>query len=88
MLALGSCKWTAGVMRSGEKAQLRRLAGHLVSLLPKPTNDLDSYEPDIYLFSRSGFDRKLAREAGGDPKCHLVGVDELFRTTSSGRVRP
>ena len=88
VLALGSCKWTAGVMRSGEKAQLRRLAGHLVSLTRKPTNDPDPHEPDIYLFSRSGFDRKLTRESRGNPKCHLIGVDELFRTTPSSRVRP
>ncbi len=78
VLALGSCKWTAGVMRSGEKAQLRRLAGHLVSITRKPAHASDLHEPDIYLFSRSGFDRKLAREARDDPKCHLVEVDELF----------
>ncbi len=88
VLALGSCKWTVGVMRSDEKTQLRRLAGHLVSLLPKPADDPDSHEPDIYLFSRSGFDRKLAREAGGDPKCHLIEVHELFRTTPSQYTRP
>jgi len=80
-LALGSCKWTAGVMRSGEKSQLRRLADHLVSLTGNSAHASDPHEPDIYLFSRSGFDRKLVREARDDPKCHLIEVGELFRAT-------
>jgi AAA+ ATPase superfamily predicted ATPase len=88
VLALGSCKWTTGVMSSGEKAQLRRLAGHLVSVTRKPANASDPPEPDLYLFSRSGFDRKLAQEAREDPKCHLVEVDELFRITKADRERP
>jgi hypothetical protein len=49
VLALGSCKWTAGVVSSGEKAQLRRLAGHPVSVTRKPANASDPPEPDIYL---------------------------------------
>jgi uncharacterized protein len=104
VLALGSCKWTAGAMGSGEKAQLRRLSGQLVALTGGPGRPSDPHEPgphahdsrrsgphepaalapdhrepDIYLFSRSGFDRKLAQEAREDPKCQLVELDELFR---------
>jgi hypothetical protein len=30
------------------------------------------------LLARSEFDAKLTREAGEDPRCHPVGVGELF----------
>lgn len=98
VLALGSCKWTTGVMPREEKARLRRLSGHVPAapvartrrpgkhenrespdepdLYPEPDQSPD--EPDLYLFSRSGFARELVREAGADPKCHLVGPRELF----------
>ena len=69
VVAVGSCKWTAGRMAHGEKTLLSRLARHVAA---------DGPEPDLYLFSRSGFDAKLLREARQDPKCHLVGVGELF----------
>jgi len=69
VMAAGSCRWTAGRMAHGEKTLLNRLAHHLTP---------DGPEPDLYLFSRSGFDARLTREADGDPKCHLVGVGELF----------
>ncbi len=69
VLAVGSCKWTTGRMAQGQKALLGRLAHHLAAEGPTP---------DLYLFSRSGFNARLTREAADDPKCHLVGVDGLF----------
>lgn len=33
----------------------------------------------VYLFSRSGFDAKLRREAAADPRYRLVTPAELFR---------
>lgn len=69
VVALGSCKWTAGAMPHREKALLRRLAGHLAP---------DGSEPDLYFFSRPGFDRELLQEGQADPKCHCVDVAELF----------
>ncbi len=67
ILALGSCKWTAGAMSYQEHELLRRLAGHIAP----------GREPDIYLFSRSGFEPRLARHAHKDPRCHLIEVSEL-----------
>jgi uncharacterized protein len=69
VLALGSCKWTTGAMTYREKTLLRRLAGHLV-----PGEE----GPDLYFFSRSGFDRKLTQESRDDPKCHCIEVGGLF----------
>jgi uncharacterized protein len=69
VLALGSCKWTAGVMSHREQALLRRLAGHIAS---------GEREPDLYLFSRSGFDSRLVQKARKDPKCHLIEVGDLL----------
>jgi AAA+ ATPase superfamily predicted ATPase len=69
VLAIGSCKWTAGRMEHREKALLDRLANHLANT---------AKEPERYLFSRSGFDAKLQREARDDPKCHLLGTADLF----------
>jgi hypothetical protein len=52
-------------MAHEEMGLLRRLARHIAR---------DGAEPDLYLFSRAGFDARLTREAEEDPKCHLVGV--------------
>lgn len=69
VLALGSCKWTEGPLAFGEKALLRRLASQVTR---------GDEEPDLYFFSRSGFEDRLADEASADPKCHLVAVGDLF----------
>ena len=69
VLALGSCKWTAGPMSASERAKLKRLAGVLVS----DANDLD-----LYFFSRAGFDARLVADARADPKCRLIATDDLF----------
>jgi hypothetical protein len=67
--AVGSCKWTSGRMTSEEPVLVRRLGRHIA---PDPP------APDLYLFSRSGFDAKLTHAAAEDPTCHLVGVSDLF----------
>ena len=69
VLAVGSCKWTAGKMPASEKALLERLVPSVVR---------EDEEPDLYFFSRSGFSDKLRQEAAGDSRCHLVSVAELF----------
>lgn len=67
--ALGSCKWTRGLLPHGEKALLRRLGGHLAR---------DEKEPDLYFFARSGFSKRLREEVEADPTCHLVGTSDLL----------
>jgi AAA+ ATPase superfamily predicted ATPase len=69
VVALGSCKWTAGPMPAGEQAKLRRLAKVLAS---------DTHDPDLYLFSRAGFDKRLIAEARDDANCHLIAPEDLF----------
>ncbi len=69
VLALGSCKWTAGPMSASKRAKLKRLVGVLAS---------DADDPDLYFFSRAGFDARLVAEAHADPKCRLIATDELF----------
>lgn len=69
VIALGTCKWTRGPMPDSERALLRGLA---------PRIGAGDAEPDLYFFSRSGFSPALLDEAGGDPRCDLVGVDALF----------
>lgn len=68
VLAVGSCKWTSGPMGAEQLFQLRRLSDVIAS----------EAEPDLYLFSRSGFSRKLNDEAKADPRCHLVGAAQLL----------
>jgi hypothetical protein len=65
VMAVGSCKWTSGPMTHEEMGMLRRLASHIAH---------DGAEPDLYLFSRSGFATTLTREAEKDPQCHLIEV--------------
>ncbi len=69
ILALGSCKWTAGSMSSRELEKLRRLARVLAS---------DQDRPDLYLFSRAGFEARLIATAGEDAACHLIAPEDLF----------
>ncbi len=73
VLALASCKWTAAPLPYGELAALRAL-GPIVGGDSDPT-------PQLFLFSRSGFDRKLQQEAAADPSTRLVGVEELAVAT-------
>lgn len=69
VIAVGSCKWTAGRVGAHEKALLNRLAVQLAT---------DAEVPERFLFSRTGFAAPLRREAAADPRCHLVGIAELF----------
>jgi hypothetical protein len=69
VVALGSCKWTAGSMPAGEATKLRRLAEVLAC---------NEQEPDLYFFSRAGFDARLLAQAREDAKCHLVAPIDLF----------
>ncbi len=68
VIALGSCKWTAGVLPHSEKAKLDTLATYL---LP------DADPPDLYFFARNGFARRLAAEAERDPRIHLIAPSDL-----------
>lgn len=69
-LALASCKWTAAPLPYGELAALRELT-------PAVAGAAADTGPALFLFSRSGFDRKLEDEAAADPHVRLVGVDEI-----------
>lgn len=69
--ALGSCKWTEGVLPRAEKDKLEQAAQRLC-----PPGEL----PRLYFFSRSGFDAELRRWAKADPdRYRLVSVDDLWR---------
>ncbi len=68
-IALGSCKWTTGVLPHSEKTKLDALATHL---LP------GEGPPDLYLFARKGFARRLVVEAERDPRIHLITPGDLF----------
>ncbi len=74
VVALGSCKWTAGKMPYSEKTKLNALATYLLPDADPPASD----PPALYFFARGGFDRRLAAEAGEDPRIHLITPDELF----------
>jgi len=67
--AVGSCKWTAGVLPYSEKTKLEALAKHLV-----PRGDA----PQLYFFARNGFDERLHGDAQADDRIHLVSAEELF----------
>lgn len=69
VLAVGSCKWTAGEMQASDKASLERLIPHVTAA---------GEVPDVYLFARSGFSEEL-REVARDGCCHLVSVEEVLR---------
>lgn len=70
VIALGSCKWTAGVMPRAERARLQALAEHLAPDAEEP--------PALYLFARNGFAARLRAEAERDPRLRLVDPGELF----------
>ena len=69
VIAIGSCKWTAGPLPYSEKAKLDALAGHLVP---------GSLPPQLFFFSRSGFDGHLTREASANERVQLVTPADLF----------
>ena len=69
VMALGSCKWTSGVLPHAEKTKLDALAAHL-----RPGED----PLDLYLFARNGFARRLLAEAERDPRIHLIAPGDLF----------
>jgi AAA+ ATPase superfamily predicted ATPase len=69
VIAIGSCKWTAGPLPYSEKAKLDALAGHLAP---------DGPPPSIFFFSRSGFDEHLTREAAANERVRLVTPGDLF----------
>lgn len=69
VLAVGSCKWTASRMTVEQLEALRSLAALHAS---------DGSDPQLYLFSRSGFDAKLKARAREDPSCRLVEIEILI----------
>ena len=69
VIAIGSCKWTAGPLPYSEKAKLDALAGHLAP---------DGPPPQLFFFSRSGFDEHLTREASANERVRLVTPADLF----------
>ena len=68
VIAVGSCKWTAGELPYSEKTKLEALAKHLAP---------DGPPPDLYFFARNGFDQRLLADAEDDPRIQLVTPDEL-----------
>lgn len=65
LVAAGSAKWTRELVKPGDLDDLRRAVAAVDA----------AADPDLFLFSRSGFDPHLPR----DPHVHLVGLAELFR---------
>lgn len=70
VMAVGSCKWTVGEVRSAERERLEALAAHLTQPGDAP--------PDLYLFARAGFDERLHARAVKDPRLHLVTAAEAI----------
>lgn len=67
--AIGSCKWTAGPLPFSERAKLDVLAGHLAG---------GEEPPELYFFSRGGFEEKLIAAAEREAHVHLVAVADLW----------
>ena len=67
---LGECKWTNRKVDSGIYAELTEKA----SAVPKLADRNVRY----YLFSKSGFTESLRKEADGNEKLRLIGLDDLF----------
>jgi hypothetical protein len=70
VLAIGSCKWTAGKLPYGEKARLEALAAHLAAS--------GEQRPLLYFFARAGFDARLVSAAERDDRLRLVTPAELL----------
>jgi uncharacterized protein len=69
VIAVGSCKWTAGAVPYAEKTKLEALAGHLAP---------DGPAPALYFFGRQGFDDRRRREADAQARVHLVSPEALY----------
>jgi uncharacterized protein len=69
VVAIGSCKWTAGELPYREKTKLEVLGAHLMP---------DGPAPQLFFFSRSGFSDELTREAEGSDRIRLVAPSELY----------
>jgi hypothetical protein len=69
VIAIGSCKWTAGELPYSEKIKLDVLGAHLMP---------DGPTPQQFFFSRSGFSDELTDAAEPSGRIRLVGPDELF----------
>lgn len=67
VIAIGSCKWTAGELPYGEKAKLEALGRHLAPERP----------PDLCFFARHGFAPALTADAKADSRIHLVTPKQL-----------
>ncbi len=67
--AIGSCKWTTGVLPYSEKSKLEALAAHLTP---------DTPPPDLYFFARNGFAAQLHADAEQDPRIHLIQANQLL----------
>jgi AAA+ ATPase superfamily predicted ATPase len=65
VIAIGSCKWTAGELPFAEKPRLELLARHLAA---------DAPPPQLYAFARHGFDARLR----ADDAIRLVTPEDLF----------
>ena len=68
VIAIGSCKWTAGEILYSEKTKLQALAEHLAP---------DGPPPDLYFFARNGFDVQLQADATREARIHLITPEEL-----------
>jgi hypothetical protein len=69
VIAIGSCKWTAGALPYREKTKLEVLGAHLMP---------DGPPPRQFFFSRSGFAEELVREAEASDRIRLVSPAEMF----------
>jgi uncharacterized protein len=69
VIAIGSCKWTAGELPYSEKIKLDVLGAYLMP---------DGPTPQQFFFSRSGFSDELTDAAEPSGRMRLVGPDELF----------
>jgi hypothetical protein len=69
VIAIGSCKWTAGLLPFSEKAKLDALAGHLAG---------GGEPPELYFFSRGGFEEQLIGAAEREARVHLIAPADLW----------
>jgi AAA+ ATPase superfamily predicted ATPase len=69
VIAVGSCKWTAGPLPYAEKAKLEALALHIAPEDPPPA---------LYFFARRSFAPRLVEAAKRDRRMHLVTADRLM----------
>ena len=69
VIAIGSCKWTTGPLPFSEKAKLDALAGHLAG---------GGEPPELYFFSRGGFEEQLIAAAEREARVHLIASADLW----------